>query len=239
MYKEYETKQTHFLLSTCTSPRTITGIVNTHFGRWSRLVDVYSTHRWSNGKIDTHSARDGGIAPVNVLLNIGVVIRRWYANWKWLLCDVCYKSCSNIRHATILPLNHQRFYRWTTCCAAMYDENMLWLNQQWFSASTDFLISCGVGLFVVLRCGRSTMPSFDCSCHAIRVLAPRSVSKSGGLVHARNRYNTESVFVLEHAGTPKPAVNAACQTVAYQEESHTTDPTPGHTWGLNIGYRPK
>jgi hypothetical protein len=56
-------------------------------------------------------------------------------------------------------------------------------------------------------------------------------------VHAVNRYNTESVFVLEHAGTPKPAVNAACQTVAYQEESHTTNQTPGHTRGLNIGYR--
>jgi hypothetical protein len=63
------------------------------------------------------------------------------------------------------------------------------------------------------------MPSFDCSCNAIRVLVARSVSKSGGLVHAKNKYNTESVFVLEHAGTPKPAVNAACQAVAYHEES--------------------
>ncbi len=44
-------------------------------------------------------------------------------------------------------------------------------------------------------------------------------------MHVRNRYNTESVFVLEHADTPKPAVNAACQAVAYQEESHTTNPT--------------
>ncbi len=68
MCKEYETKQTPsvLLLTTCTSPLTITRIVNTHFGRWSRLVDAYSTHRW-------------------------------HANLKWLLCDVCYKSCSNIR----------------------------------------------------------------------------------------------------------------------------------------------
>jgi hypothetical protein len=40
---------------------------------------------------------------------------------------------------------------------------------------------------------------------------------------------TDTTRVLEHAGTLKPAVNAACQTVAYQEESHTTDPTPDHT----------
>jgi hypothetical protein len=105
--------------------------------------------------------------------------------------------------------------------------------------STGFIIFYGVGLFVVLRCGWSSMPSFDCSCHAIRVLVIRSVSKSVGLVYVRNRYNTESVFVLEHTGTPKPAVNAACQTVTYQEESHTTNPTSDHTWGLNIGYRPK
>jgi hypothetical protein len=73
------------------------------------------------------------------------------------------------------------------------------------------------------------MPSYDCNCHAIRVLVVRSVSKSGGLVHARNRYNTESVFVLEHAGTLKPSVNAACHAATYQECSHTTNPTPGHT----------
>ncbi len=90
-------------LTTCTSPPTITRIVNTHFGRWSRLVDVYSTHRWSNEEIETHFARDGGIAPVDVLFNTGDVIRRWHANRKWLLCDVCDKSCSNTRYATILP----------------------------------------------------------------------------------------------------------------------------------------
>jgi hypothetical protein len=44
-----------------------------------------------------------------------------------------------------------------------------------------------------------------------------SSSESGGLVHARNKYNTESVFVLEHAGTPKHTVTVACQVVAYQE----------------------
>jgi hypothetical protein len=49
------------------------------------------------------------------------------------------------------------------------------------------------------------------------------------MVHARKRYNTESVFVLEDAVTLKPAVNATYQGVAYQEESHTTNPTPVHT----------
>ncbi len=44
----------------------------------------------------------------------------------------------------------------------------------------------------------------DVRLHLFRVLVVRSVSKSGGLVHVRNRYNTESVFVLEHAGTPNP-----------------------------------
>ncbi len=83
-------------LTTCTSLLTITRRVNTHFGRWSRLVDVYSTHRWSNEEIDTHFTRDGGIASVDVLFNTGDVIRWWHANWKWLLCDVCYKSYSNI-----------------------------------------------------------------------------------------------------------------------------------------------
>ncbi len=115
MYKEYETKRSYrpvrLPLTTCTSPLTITRIVNTHFGRWSRLVDVYSSHRWSNEEIETHFARDGGIAPVDVLFNTGDVIRWWHANRKWLLCDVYDKSCSNTRHATILPLNHQRFYR--------------------------------------------------------------------------------------------------------------------------------
>ncbi len=59
-----------------------------------------------NEEIETHFARDGGITPVDVLLNTGVVIRRWHVNRKWLLCDVCDKSCSNKRHVTILPLNH-------------------------------------------------------------------------------------------------------------------------------------
>jgi hypothetical protein len=104
--------------------------------------------------------------------------------------------------------------------------------------STSLFIFCGVGLFVVLRCGRSSVTWFVCSCLAIWVLVVRSVSKSGGLVHVRNRYNTESVFVLEHADTPKP-VNAACEVLVYQKESHTTNPTSGHTWGLNMNYRPK
>ncbi len=65
-----------------------------------------STHGWSNEKIETQFARDGGIATVDVLLNTGVVIRWWHANRKWLLCDVCDKSCSNTRHATILTFNH-------------------------------------------------------------------------------------------------------------------------------------
>ncbi len=56
-----------------------------------------STHRWSNEKIETQFARDGGIAPVDVFLNTETVIRRWHANRKWLLCDVCDKSCSNTR----------------------------------------------------------------------------------------------------------------------------------------------
>jgi len=93
-------------LTTCTSPLTSTRIVNTHFGRWSRRVDVYSTHRWSNEEIETQFPRDDGIAPVDVLFNTGAVMRRWRANRKYLLCDVCDKSCSNTRHATILPLNH-------------------------------------------------------------------------------------------------------------------------------------
>ena len=81
MYKEYETKQTPCALSTCTSPTNNLYVSpnhywnsETHFGRWSRL-DVYSTHRWNNEKIDTHFTRDGGIAPVDVLFNTGAVIR--------------------------------------------------------------------------------------------------------------------------------------------------------------------
>jgi hypothetical protein len=85
--------------------------VNTHFGRWTRLVDVYSTHRWSNEEIETQFPRDGGIAPVDVLFNAGSEIRRWRANRKWLLFDVCDKSCSNTRHATILPLKHMMYYQ--------------------------------------------------------------------------------------------------------------------------------
>jgi hypothetical protein len=59
------------------------------------------------------------------------------------------------------------------------------------------------------------MPSIDYNFHVIRVLAPRSVSKSGDLVYSRNRYNTESVFVLEHSGTLKPAVNVVYHTDVY------------------------
>ena len=36
-------------------------------------------------------------------------------------------------------------------------------------------------------------------CIHTRAIVIRSTSESGGLVHARNRYNTESVIVLEHA----------------------------------------
>jgi hypothetical protein len=53
------------------------------------------TNRWSNEKIETRFARDGRIAPVDVLLNIGAVIRRWHANRKWLLFEVGDKSYSN------------------------------------------------------------------------------------------------------------------------------------------------
>ncbi len=137
-----------------------------HIGEVTKKIDTLYI------KIDTHFARDGGIAPVDVLFRTGAVIRRWHANRKWLLCD--------------------------------------------------FLISCGVGLFVVLRCGRSTMPSFDYSCHAIRVLVVRCVSKSGGLVHSRNRYRAlKLVFVLWHIGSSRSPVNTACHTVAYGEKPRT------------------
>jgi hypothetical protein len=61
-----------------------------------------------------------------------------------------------------------------------------------------------------------------------------SIWLNGKIVAYRARYNTESVFVLEHTDTPKAVVNVASQTVAYQEESHTTNPTCGHTWGLTL-----
>jgi hypothetical protein len=76
-------------LTTCTSPLIITRIVNTHFGRWSRLVDVYST-------------QFGDDMPIGN--------------------DSCAMFAINL-------------FEYTTCndFTTMYDENMVWLRQHWFS----------------------------------------------------------------------------------------------------------
>jgi hypothetical protein len=82
--------------------------------------------------------------------------------------------------------------------------------------------SWGVGLFVVLRCGRSTMSSFDYSWHAIRVLVVGCMSKSGGLVYVRNRYSElKLVFVLWHIGSSRVPVNVDSHTVVYGEKPRT------------------
>ncbi len=83
-----------------------------------------STYRWSNKEIETQFARDDGITSVVVLLNTGDVIRWWHAIRKWLLWDVCDKSCSNTRYVTILPLNHMLHChvrrRWETSFRSLY-----------------------------------------------------------------------------------------------------------------------
>ena len=60
-----------------------------------------------------------------------------------------------------------------------------------------------------------TFCTFDCVCAISSVYL--FLVESGGLVHVRNRYNTESVFVLEHDGPRQPFVNSACQAVTYQQ----------------------
>jgi hypothetical protein len=53
---------------------------------------------------------------------------------------------------------------------------------------------------------------FKCSCVYVISSVHLFIVDSGGLVHVRNRYNTESVLVLEHADTLKPTVNTAHHT---------------------------
>ena len=69
---------------------------------------------------------------------------------------------------------------------------------------------------------------FKCSCVYVISFVYLFLVESGGLVYVRNRYNTESVFVLEHPDTLKHAVITTCHTTAYQDCSHTTNPTPEH-----------
>ena len=84
----------------------------------------------------------------------------------------------------------------------------------------------GGGLFIILRFGWSSVCWLN---HEIRVLVERSVSKSGGLVYSRNRYKVESVFDLEHTDTLKSVVITVYHVDTYQECSHTSNPTSGHT----------
>ncbi len=52
-------------------------------------------------------------------------------------------------------------------------------------------------------------------------------------MHAWNRYNTESVFVLEHAGTPNPSVNVVCQAVEHTRSNHIR---PTQLLAIHEGY---
>ena len=72
---------------------------------------------------------------------------------------------------------------------------------------------------------------FDCKCSCVYAISSvyLFLVESGGLVHVRNRYNTKSLFVLEHVVSLKSDVRAAYHTVVYQECSHTTNPTSDHT----------